>query len=77
MTAAYDEMGPNWLTIGGVQVSADSLTYNFTYECPTHQIIFTDTRSWRAYPNGHNATPDLLPPDQRYWNVERDSLPSP
>jgi hypothetical protein len=53
-----------WLTIGGVLVSADSLVYNFTYEGPAHQIVVTDTRSWRAYPNGNNATADLLPPDQ-------------
>jgi hypothetical protein len=55
---------PNWLTIGGVQVSATSLVYNFTYEGPAHQVIFTDTRSWRSYPHGDNATADLLPPDQ-------------
>ena len=53
-----------WLTVNGVQVSADSLVYNFTYEGPAHQIIFTDTRTWRSYRNGKDATPDLLPPDQ-------------
>lgn len=56
----------DWLTIGGVRVSADSLTYNFTYEYEgsAHQIIVTDTRSWRSYPNGEDATADLIPPDQ-------------
>ncbi|WP_293902392.1 hypothetical protein [Phenylobacterium sp.] len=53
-----------WLTVGGERVSADSLTYNFVYTGPAHQVVVTDTRSWRAYPNGSDATPDLLPPDQ-------------
>jgi hypothetical protein len=54
----------DWLTIGGARVSADSLTYNFTYEGTAHQIIVTDTRSWRSYPNGEDATADLIPADQ-------------
>jgi len=53
-----------WLTIGGQQISADSLVYNFVYTGPAHQIVFTDTRSWRSYAYGNNATADLLPPDQ-------------
>jgi hypothetical protein len=53
------------LTINGVQVSASSLAYNFHCEWPTHQIVFTDTRSWRAYRSKSNdVTADLLPPDQ-------------
>jgi hypothetical protein len=54
----------NWVTIGGVQVSTDSLVYNFTYTGPSHQIVVTDTRSWRSYRLGDDASPDLLPPDQ-------------
>jgi hypothetical protein len=53
-----------WLTVGGMRVSADSLVYNFTYTWPTHQLIMTDTRSWRSYAYGDKATADLLPPDQ-------------
>jgi hypothetical protein len=53
-----------WLTIGGQQISGDSLVYNFVYTGPAHQIVFTDTRSWRSYAYGDNATADLLPPDQ-------------
>ena len=53
-----------WLTVDGQQVSAESLTYNFVYTGPAHQVVVTDTRSWRAYPNGSDRTPDLLPPDQ-------------
>jgi hypothetical protein len=49
-----------------VLVCADSLDYNFTYKGPAHEIIFTDTRSWRSYPSarGEDATADLLPPNQ-------------
>jgi hypothetical protein len=54
----------NWLTVEGQRVSADSLTYNFVYTGPAHQVVVTDTRSWRTYPNGSDATADLLPPDQ-------------
>jgi hypothetical protein len=53
-----------WLTVGGTRVSADSLVYNFTYTWPTHQLIVTDTRSWRSYAYGDKTTADLLPPDQ-------------
>jgi hypothetical protein len=53
-----------WLTVGGASVSADSLVYNFVYTGPAHQIIMTDTRSWRSYAYGDDATADLLPPDQ-------------
>jgi hypothetical protein len=71
---AHDTGGPigvfhdqeKWLIINGVRVSANSLTYNFTYdyEKSPHQIIVTDTRSWRSYRLGEDATADLLPPDQ-------------
>jgi hypothetical protein len=38
----------SYITVGGVLVCADSLDYNFTYKGPAHEIIFTDTRSWRS-----------------------------
>ena len=34
---------------------ADALTYNYTVEGPGHQVIVTDTRSWRSFPK-HSAT---------------------
>lgn len=52
------------LNVGGVQVSANSLVYNFVYNGPAHQLIVTDTRSWRSYPYGNDTTGDLLPPSQ-------------
>ena len=42
----------------------NSLVYNFTVEGPGHQVIFTDTRSWRSFPNGLSEQPDLLSKSQ-------------
>ena len=38
----------------------DSLTYNYTIEGDAHQVIVTDTRSWRSYPDGGGEAPELL-----------------
>jgi hypothetical protein len=43
---------------------ADALTYNYTVEAPGHQVIVTDTRSWRCFPRLSAPAPDLLTPDQ-------------
>jgi hypothetical protein len=41
-----------------------SLQYHYTVEGPGHQIIFTDTRTWRGLPTRGNAPGELLPKDQ-------------
>lgn len=41
-----------------------SLSYNYTIEGTAHQIIVTDTRTFRAYPWGGGEAPDLLTPAQ-------------
>jgi hypothetical protein len=41
-----------------------SLRYHYTVEGPGHQVIFTDTRTWRSFPRGGNSVPDFLPEDQ-------------
>ncbi len=38
-----------------------SLTYNYTVEGPSHQIVVTDTRTWRNYPRGDSDGGVLLP----------------
>ena len=43
---------------------ADALTYNYTVEGPGHQVIVTDTRSWRSFPKHSAPLPELLTPDQ-------------
>jgi hypothetical protein len=42
----------------------DSLIYNFTVEGPGHQVIFTDSRSWRSFPTGRVGGGVLLPSEQ-------------
>ncbi|CAN5715135.1 hypothetical protein BH11MYX3_BH11MYX3_14260 [soil metagenome] len=41
-----------------------SLTYNYTIEGDGHQVIVTDTRTWRAYPRGPHEAGDMLPTHQ-------------
>lgn len=41
-----------------------SLLYNYTIEADGHQIIVTDTRSWRSFPKGGREPGELLPPAQ-------------
>lgn len=41
-----------------------SLTYNYTIEGDGHQVIVTDTRSWRSFPRGGGEPGELLPPAQ-------------
>src|SRR5262249_40540982 len=41
-----------------------SLLYNYTIEGDGHQIIVTDTRTWRSFPKGGREPGDFLPPDQ-------------
>jgi hypothetical protein len=38
-----------------------SLTYNYTLEGAAFQVIVTDTRTWRTYPDGDNTTAHFLP----------------
>ena len=54
--------------ITGMRTRADwrdaapaSLTYNYTLEAPAYQVIVTDTRTWRTFPDGNNTTAHFLP----------------
>ncbi len=40
---------------------ADALNYHYTVEGPGHQIIVTDTRTWRSFPGGAHDGGELLP----------------
>jgi hypothetical protein len=51
----------------------DSLLYHFTVEGTGHQVIFTDTRTWRSFPNGSDEAPHLLPKKQ----IEQQILNTP
>jgi hypothetical protein len=54
---------------------ADSLTYDYTIEGPSHQVIVTDTRTWRLMPDGR-VTPQLLPKDQVERQVRNATPPT-
>jgi hypothetical protein len=47
------------ITVNGVDVNTKSLRYNFTVEGPAHQVLVTDTRTWRGF-TGENSLPTLL-----------------
>jgi hypothetical protein len=53
-----------WITIQGVQVSKDSLVYNYSIDGPPHQIIVTDSRSWRSFPKGGDEPSEPIPNTQ-------------
>ncbi len=38
-----------------------SFTYNYTIEAAKYQVIVTDTRTWRTFPDGNNTTGHFLP----------------
>ena len=48
----------------GLYHDAGSLLYHFTVECPGHQVVFTDTRTWRSFPAGAGGVSTMLPVDQ-------------
>ena len=51
-------------TDSGVFHDPLSLTYHYVINTTGYVVIVTDTRTWRSYPNGNNASPTLLPLDQ-------------
>ena len=44
------------IMVEGVSVSSSSLRYNFTVEGSSHQVIVTDSRTWRQFPQPGNET---------------------
>ena len=59
MRAFHEGTDADTVTVNGVAVNTVSLRYNFTVEGPSHQALFTDTRTWRGFA-GHNEMPTLL-----------------
>src|SRR5262249_41038234 len=60
----YHETGAS-LQVGGMWLNDTSLAWNFTVEGPEHQVIVTDTRTWRAFPiDGQDKHAHLLGEDQ-------------
>lgn len=59
MHAFHDGTAADTVTVNGVDVNTKALRYNFTVEGPSHQVLVTDTRTWRGFA-GHNELPTLL-----------------
>jgi hypothetical protein len=57
--AYHDGTAADNVTVNGVAVNTKSLRYNFTVEGPAHQVLVTDTRTWRGFA-GTNTLPTLL-----------------
>ncbi|WP_017302041.1 hypothetical protein [Nodosilinea nodulosa] len=55
---------------------ADALQYNFSVEGPGHQVIFTDTRTWRSFPEKANGT-HLLTRNQQTDQYKQQILDTP
>lgn len=55
----------------GLFHEADTLLFNFTVEGPAHQIIFTDTRTWRSFPNDDDEGGVMLPREQLRQQIGR------
>ena len=49
MHAFHEGTSADTVTVNGVAVNTKSLRYNFTVEGPAHQVLVTDTRSWRGF----------------------------
>jgi hypothetical protein len=57
-------MTPPGSTVAAVFHDAGSFIYNYTIEGPGHQIIVTDSRTWRSFPHAGDEAPELLPQSQ-------------
>lgn len=69
----YHDSGNN-VTIDGVSMQDASLRFDYTIEGPAHQVIVTDTRTWRTFPESGAVThPDLLGDSQ--LTVQLDLIP--
>jgi hypothetical protein len=65
VVAVQDEAALASVADGGLfHDDLSAFTYNYTVEGPAHQIIVTDTRTWRSFPRGVHGAPDLLPSAQ-------------
>jgi hypothetical protein len=49
---------------GRRDVDSGSIIYNYTIETLGYQVIVTDTRTWRTFPDGNNTSGHFLPINQ-------------
>ena len=63
------------ITINGLTLDSKSLRYNFSIEGDGHQVIVTDSRTWRSFPTtGLEDHSQLLPP--AVLNSQMASMPA-
>ncbi len=55
----HDITAVDTITVNGVKVSTSSLRYNYSVEGPEHQVIVTDTRTWRWFITPSPASKDF------------------
>jgi hypothetical protein len=60
MHAFHEGSASDIVTVNGIDVSTKSLRYNFTVEGPSHQVLVTDTRTWRGFAGKSEQLPILL-----------------
>jgi hypothetical protein len=71
----YHDLDP-FITIEGVSVSTISVRNHFSVEGPSHQVIVTDSRTWRSFPiPGLESHPDLIGPSELRRQLKTDPPP--
>ncbi len=56
--------------IAGCWIDSKSLLYHYSLEAKAYQVIFTDTRTWRAFPRpGKTAPPDMLAKEELIFQI--------
>jgi hypothetical protein len=64
LVAVHDTTTMKMQSPRGAFHDSGALTYNYTVEGTGHQVIVTDTRSWRIFPRAADEAPDLLTDSQ-------------
>jgi len=71
----YHEGGAS-IAINNVSMNDKSLCYHFSVEGPKHQVIVTDSRTWRSFPGSDlESHPDLISGDALLSQLELDVPP--
>jgi hypothetical protein len=76
LLAVHDAAAVRGRADSAVYHDPDSLRYDFTVEGPSHQVIFTDTRTWRAFPKSADGT-HLLTKNQQTDQFKQQILDAP
>lgn len=76
LLAVHDAAAVRARTDNAVFHDSDSLVYNFSVEGPRHQVIFSDTRTWRSFPKNANGT-HLLSRNQQTDQYKQQILDAP